>query len=323
MAGDAQDADEEDVQDKHPSHFVEEIMNMDEQLRNQKLDELNLDDFAVNMYEANEDRKRHTLNLIKAELIDPFGDRRGKYKEVDAWQVLTMLSGQTQRTLRGGFIMDCTVTRISKTAAFVRLDSGIEGTVDINYVADNAVSSIDQALIKGKAYPGQIIAINLDLPRHSFSVEMSTRPADVKPGADTKIRSFAPDEYWDHAAYDHDQDIQMRKKRNEVGRLRRAIKHPNFHPFKSNQAENYLSSQQRGDVVIRPSSQGVDHLAVTWKVDDKLYQHLGRPSSSEYYPKLTFCQMSMNRMQILQAKLWVPASLWRADTSSLTWMNSS
>jgi transcription elongation factor SPT6 len=42
------------------------------------------------------------------------------------------------------------------------------------------------------------------------------------------------------------------------------------------QAEAYLDKQQRGDVVIRPSSKGVDHLAVTWKVDEKLYQHIGK-----------------------------------------------
>jgi len=35
-----------------------------------------------------------------------------------------------------------------------------------------------------------------------------------------------------------------------------------------------LDKQQRGDVVIRPSSKGSDHLAVTWKVDDQLYQHI-------------------------------------------------
>ncbi|KIY51703.1 hypothetical protein FISHEDRAFT_19730, partial [Fistulina hepatica ATCC 64428] len=57
-------------------------------------------------------------------------------------------------------------------------------------------------------------------------------------------------------------------------RTRRVIKHPNFHNFSSSQAEAFLAKQQRGDVVIRPSSKGVNHLAVTWKVDDQLYQHI-------------------------------------------------
>ncbi|KAI6096393.1 SH2 domain-containing protein, partial [Pisolithus sp. B1] len=48
------------------------------------------------------------------------------------------------------------------------------------------------------------------------------------------------------------------------------IKHPNFHNFHATQAENFLEKQQHGDVVIHPSSKGMGHLAVTWKVDDKL-----------------------------------------------------
>ncbi|KAI5297666.1 Transcription elongation factor spt6 [Ascosphaera atra] len=54
----------------------------------------------------------------------------------------------------------------------------------------------------------------------------------------------------------------------------RVIKHPLFRPFNAKQAEEFLSSQSRGDAVIRPSSKGPDHLAVTWKVSDNLYQHI-------------------------------------------------
>ncbi len=80
---------------------------------------------------------------------------------------------------------------------------------------------------------------------------------------------------WDDARHKKDQDMLARKKRAETDRTRRVIKHPNFHNFNTAQAEAYLEKQQRGDVVIRPSSKGIDHLAVTWKVDDKLYQHIG------------------------------------------------
>jgi transcription elongation factor SPT6 len=75
-----------------------------------------------------------------------------------------------------------------------------------------------------------------------------------------------------------DRDMLSRKKRAESDSNRRVIKHPNFHNFKASQAETFLEKQQRGDVVIRPSSKGIDHLAVTWKVDDKLYQHIGLSS---------------------------------------------
>ena len=32
---------------------------------------------------------------------------------------------------------------------------------------------------------------------------------------------------------------------------------------------------QRGDAVIRPSSLGPDHIAVTWKFAEGVYQHIG------------------------------------------------
>ena len=66
----------------------------------------------------------------------------------------------------------------------------------------------------------------------------------------------------------------------EANQTRRIIKHPNFHNFNSTQAEAYLDKQHQGDVVIRPSPMGQDHLVVIWKVDDKLYQHIGTFASS-------------------------------------------
>jgi len=104
-------------------------------------------------------------------------------------------------------------------------------------------------------------------------VELSSRPSDVGAG-DGQFRQVRRDEAWDHARAEKDEEFLARKKRAEIDRTRRVIKHPNFHNFKTAQAEAYLEKQQRGDVVIRPSSKGIDHLAVTWKVDDKLYQHI-------------------------------------------------
>jgi transcription elongation factor SPT6 len=66
----------------------------------------------------------------------------------------------------------------------------------------------------------------------------------------------------------------LEQKTDSGGRVTRVIKHPLFRPFNAKQAEEYLGSQNRGDVVIRPSSKGTDHLAVTWKVADGIFQHI-------------------------------------------------
>ena len=78
---------------------------------------------------------------------------------------------------------------------------------------------------------------------------------------------------WDEGQERKDKESMMEK--NDVsGRTQRVIKHPLFKPFNSTQAEEYLGSQSRGDLVIRPSSKGQDHLAVTWKISDNIYQHI-------------------------------------------------
>jgi transcription elongation factor SPT6 len=78
---------------------------------------------------------------------------------------------------------------------------------------------------------------------------------------------------WDDRQETADKEL-LREKADVTGRTQRVIKHPNFRAFSKEQAEEYLGSQNRGDVVIRPSSRGLDHLAVTWKVSDGIFQHI-------------------------------------------------
>ncbi|KAF9246316.1 SH2 domain-containing protein [Melanogaster broomeanus] len=272
MATDALELDEEDIHDDHPSQVVTLIMQDDDNER--KLNELNLDEFAVSMYEANEDRKRHTLNVIREELLRPFAEQRARFPPMQPWDVLTMLSGETPRTLRMGLIISVLVLRIDKASPVtVRLDSGIEGNINPDYISDDGAVNPGNVVKKGQAIQGVIVDVKLDLPADQFSVDLSIRPSDLNQG-DGLFRRVKRDEHWNAQQYERDLEMQARKKRAETDRTRRVIKHPNFHNFNATHAENYLDKQQRGDVVIRPSSKGVDHLAVTWKVDDKLYQHI-------------------------------------------------
>lgn len=271
MATDALELDEEDVHEEHASYVVSVIMQDDDNER--KLDELNLDDFAVNMYESNQDKKRHTLSVIRAELLKPFNEIRPPFKTPSSWEILTMLSGETPQTLRIGVIQSVLVTRVGTSVANVRLDSGVEGIINGAYVADEPTEP-RHVLKKGQSIPGVVIEVKLDEQKDQFNVELSSRPADVNAG-DAQFRLVKHDEFWNHAQFDRDMELQARKKRAEVDRTRRVIKHPNFHNLNAGQAETYLDKQQRGDVVIRPSSKGTNHLAVTWKVDDKLFQHIG------------------------------------------------
>ncbi|KAF5377014.1 hypothetical protein D9757_007713 [Collybiopsis confluens] len=273
MATDALELDEEDIHGEHPSHVVGLIMQDPD--NEKKLSELNLDEFAVSLFNASQEMKRHTLNVIRSELLHPFAEQRPLFPPISGWHVLTMLSGETPLTLSVGLIISVQVLRIKPTGVTVRLDSGIEGTIDQEYLLDDpSDAATEKQKMKGKTIPGVIIDVKIDHENDLYQVELSSRPMDVAPG-DVDFRMKKGDEeYWDKARYEKDMDMMFRKKRAEVTKSRRLIKHPNFHNFNTAQAEAYLDGQQRGDVVIRPSSKGVDHLAVTWKVDDKLYQHI-------------------------------------------------
>lgn len=271
MATDALELDEEDIHGELPSHVVSLIMDDDDNVK--KLDELNLDEFAVNLMESGGERKRHTLNLIRSELIRPFGDNRRPLSRPTDWEVVIMLSGETERTLRAGLIVSVLVVWTRQGAVSVRLDSGIEGVIESHYLADGDVARVDNVVKKGQTIAAVIANVKLDVSHDNISVELSARPSDVQ-GGDSQFRRVKHDECWNFPRWERDKELQERKKRAEVDKSRRIVKHPNFHNFNSQDAEAYLDRQERGDVVIRPSSKGMNHLAVTWKVDDKLYQHI-------------------------------------------------
>ena len=64
----------------------------------------------------------------------------------------------------------------------------------------------------------------------------------------------------------------------------RTLDHPYFVKVKDyKEAEEYLADKHKGEIIIRPSSKGYDHLAITWKVWDELFQHIGEYSYSFYF----------------------------------------
>ncbi|KAJ6630875.1 transcription elongation factor SPT6 [Mycena sp. CBHHK59/15] len=271
MATDALEYDEDDLHGQHPSWVVDLIMEDPE--NDKKLSELNLDEFAVSLYEANDDLKRHTLNVIRDELSHPFSEQREPYPLMDGWEVLTMLSGETPNTLCVGLIITVVVQRVKNHFVNVKLHSGIDGVINSQYLADHMPEDGNDIVMKGQTISGVVIDVKTLLEQDNFFVELSARASDILAG-DRTFRIVLPDKAWDEQRFLKDQEMLARKKRAAVDRTRRVIKHPNFHNFNTAQAEAYLDQQQRGDVVIRPSSKGTDHLAVTWKVDEQLYQHI-------------------------------------------------
>ncbi|KAG8886008.1 Transcription elongation factor spt6 [Tulasnella sp. 331] len=268
MTLDALEMDADDVDDEaHTAQMIAKLMDDPENAK--KLDVLNLDEFAVSLANTTGDNKRHTLGMIKDELIKPFGELRKEFALPDQWEVATLLTGETELTLQRGKIVSVSVLRIKNGFVAAKMDSGIEGIIPAKYLSNDGETPPDQVVQKGQTIAAVIIAVYIQ----ELRVEFSARPMDIAAG-DDMTRRVAQDEYYDTSLMIRNKDLADRKKRREVEQSRRIIKHPNFFNLNYKKAEEMLLMQQRGDVVIRPSTKGPDHIAVTWKVDDGVYQHI-------------------------------------------------
>ena len=269
MCQDALDLDAEDVADQHKSAVVLQLMLDDDRVR--KLSELNLDDFAFNLQRQGEGNKRHTLGEIVAELISYRADRRPPFYVPTEWEVVQMLTGENERTIGRGLRVTATVRRAMGGRVFCQLESGMDAILERDYVADEdmAVTSLEDMF-----QPRQAVKAVVIIPEPSrFQVKLSTRASDLRQAVPF-LQPFRDEPYNDVARKEAAEAASANKKRREAGGVKRVVNHPNWHVMNSGQAEQYLASQHRGDVVIRPSSKGSDHLAMTWKVDEDVYQHI-------------------------------------------------
>jgi transcription elongation factor SPT6 len=164
-------------------------------------------------------------------------------------------------------IVSVNIRVVKEDFIIAKLDSGLEGKIESYEVTDNQDVPITRLFSQGQTAQAKL----LSLDRREFSAKLSLREEQLR-------RPFRRDFHHHYDQWDSAQEVkdreELREKDKATGRTQRVIKHPLFRPFNSSQAEEYLGSQAPGDAVIRPSSKGNDHLAVTWKVADGVYQHI-------------------------------------------------
>lgn len=260
MAADALELDEEDlVGDESSGGVVAQLMNEDPE----KLNDLILEEYADELEKKFNQKKRETLEMIKQELLNHYGEQRAPLRPLTDLQVFTMLTGETKSTLHVGVVVSASVRKITGGVAMSRLPSGVEGTIPLSSPEGRMFLQSNQT----------VQAVVRDMNYGQLRCELSIRQADIDHALDQSKRRTFDRKKWDYEAEERDKAKVAQKQAEEL-RARRIIKHPLFHVMNSRQAEEYLAGQQRGDLVIRPSSRGYDHIAITWKVGDMMYQHL-------------------------------------------------
>jgi transcription elongation factor SPT6 len=178
-----------------------------------------------------------------------------------------MFSGETSESLCEGMVVPVNIRVARDDFIIAKLDSGIEGRVESNEGSDMSEMPLNRLFSQGQTAQAKI----LELDRRNFSARLSLRESTLRiPYRKRLDRDLS---IWDAQQEFKDKE-ELKEKDKATGRTQRVVKHPLFKPFNSTQAEEYLGSQAPGDAVIRPSSKGNDHLAVTWKVADGVYQHI-------------------------------------------------
>jgi transcription elongation factor SPT6 len=272
MVADALEMDEEDVKaetdEGGASAVVRKMIRED---ANDKVQDLILEEYATEIEKKLKHRKRATLETIRAELLNPYEEIRQAFSLMTTDEVFTMLTGETKESLSEGMVVPVKIKRTFPDHIEVKLDCGIEGGV--------SASEFPEGVGNGGMEPRSVYQIHqtvrariLFVNRKGLTAQLSLRDDLVRQPL-RKDLDRNPGE-WDERQEAEDKKAAEKEKETITGRAHRVVDHPFFFPWNSAQAEEYLGGKEPGSVVIRPSSKGLDHLAVTWKVADNTYQHV-------------------------------------------------
>ncbi|KAL8935950.1 MAG: hypothetical protein Q9216_005181 [Gyalolechia sp. 2 TL-2023] len=268
MAADALELDEEDIEaetrENGAGAIVRKLMRDDQQ---EKVNDLILEEYAEQLEKSFNQKKRATLETIRMELQTPYEELRDNFTLLSSEEIFTMFTGETRDSLYEGMVVPVSIKKVGEDFIEARMDCGIEGTVPATEISNRPGIPPRQLFQQFQTVQAKVMYLN----RKTLAAGFSLREEDLR-NPTRKENDRMPGD-WDDAQERADKE-SMKEKNDVSGRTQRVIKHPLFKPFNSAQAQEFLGSQARGDVVIRPSSKGVDHLAVTWKVSDNVYQHI-------------------------------------------------
>ena len=268
MAADAQDLDEEDTAAIEGGP----VLLMREKDAYDRLEDLILEDYADELFKAFNQPKLLTLQMIARELSEPYSELRRAFLHLTEEEIFTMLAGESSDAVNTGQIISAKIMKISSNYLNCRTESGI----------DVEISAGDMG-IPGGALPEHHFAVNdavrglvTQLDKSSFKINLTLDQQRITDALrDQKRAIIASRGSLKWADFDEEKDqANAAAAREAETRSNRVIKHPLFRQFNARQAEEYLGGLARGDSVIRPSSKGPDHIAVTWKVADGVFQHL-------------------------------------------------
>lgn len=210
----------------------------------------------------------------------PFRDGRRPYVEPTLPSVFRMFTTETSASLRVGLILPAKVATVSEKWVNVRLDSGLRGSINIR----NTHLDPRSESCKAHFWPDQIVTCCvLEIKRDRFELQLAALPNDAAIG-------FNAPPLMDAAA-DAEAALRIQRENAESAALAasralvaagataaivaaasrgaltlRTISHPSFMNATRDEVTAVLRDRPVYEFMFRPSSQGTDHLTLTWKL---------------------------------------------------------
>ncbi|KAJ3397930.1 Transcription elongation factor spt6 [Lobulomyces angularis] len=271
MAADSIEVDEDDdaVADDPSAHVQQMIDNQEEY----KLDELDIRNFAEELMTSLNEPKYLCLLEIKAELKEFYRERRRRHCPPTDEKIFYMLTGETETSLHLGLVTACRITRVLEKMVKVAFGSGsgIEGVIFVNNLVDNGrvgQTCEDHGFKEDDVIKCKVIKIDFNM----MQVELTCRPSEVENNLfESSIRK---DEYFSEEAEKNDiKDREALTRKVQAKKIRK-VNHPDFYNIDYRKAEEMMKDKPVGFYILRPSTKGINHLSVTWKVLDGICQHV-------------------------------------------------
>jgi transcription elongation factor SPT6 len=142
IAADALEFDEEDIKTEvdqnGPAAVVRRLVSDDAQ---DKVNDLLLEEYAEQLETKFGQKKRATLELIRAELQNPFEELRRNFEYLSSNETFTMMTGETETSLQEGMIIPVSVKRTSSDHIEVKLDCGVDGNISSSEFPDQVTNN--------------------------------------------------------------------------------------------------------------------------------------------------------------------------------------
>ncbi|KAH3688012.1 hypothetical protein WICPIJ_001006 [Wickerhamomyces pijperi] len=270
MAGDALELDEEELEELKNSESGETVIDRLFAQRDytRLLNSLILEEYSRQLEEDFGKKKRATLQLILEELQDPYLDIRASFRMMNSEEIFENLTGETPSTLFIGAVVPIKVRSMGKYDV-----SGFTASQIFAKTEDRKARESEDMRDLSVIYSmGQSVAAKvMTIDYQRFQITISLLKEDIS--NPVQSLSFDKSQYWDLQRELADMEEEKSKERH-IANQTRLIQHVKFKNINARDAETDLSHREDGECVIRPSSKGPDHIAITWKVAQNLYQHV-------------------------------------------------